>query len=739
MTVLAPPPRKLTKEEKRLARETRNVKREENLKGLATLLIARHIAISVPDKDVRDRLAEAQPSGTYDAALVEREMHCIAVVGAGASSPLLQRGDELAKSLEKDFGRDKAELDRLKLVNNLKRKALETRLIALSRTPEGAKRVRDTISEKYNVSHPTLLGYELLAHLLKHRFLDAIISFNFDELLDQSLDDELEQSEYIKVVSERDCNGLMADPSAPEYVPLYIKLHGTASEPESLRFTPDSYYSIPEKVSKVVEDLLHTDHCVIANIGSGLASFDFQRLLRIPQTLDVYNLSRTRVKARVSEKIDRERGVKKTQRNAAKQNPRDEHYGWLHECNAKQLKCNRLMHELTNALAEAAESSRLSASGKTGAAGQLVKFRSVGRHKAVAKLLGADAMHARWADTPGWVETDLLEYVRRRTILELAFAGAKASGLLSLVPLANDRPARYYELYRRRALNSKSAENWTELCSAAGLIESEEVPDILLSHKSLRKPTAAGDRAPGLVGQPPSKSETRLLHEFDPEKLARHVLMRVKNDDDEAVFEASVASLKRTLDDLQGDTEIELHMRDDRVCSKAFRSPATLPTSTSLQAYTWLMLSRLKPKDEVHVSAETGDWLLREPMQTMLLRQEKIRLLLAFDIKSKLLYETFGEPRLELTMIDPWRHNRHMRIVCEGDQPKSAIYFARRQRTPVITAVYLDDMRDVKRLTDMYTERWDEAKIEQQNERDRAKKEAKENPSLVFNGTPPEP
>jgi hypothetical protein len=729
MIMLDPSPLTLTQEDKHLAREIRNAKREENLQRLATLLIARHIAISVPDKDVRDRIAEAQPAGTYDAALVEREMHCIAVVGAGASSPLLQRGDKLAKNLEKDFGRDKAELDRLKLVNNLKRKALETRLIALSRTPEGAKRVRDTISEKYNVNHPTLLGYELLAHLLKHRFLDAIISFNFDELLDQSLDDELEQSEYIKVVSERDCAELLADPSAPEYVPLYIKLHGTASEPESLRFTPDSYYSIPEKVSKVVEELLHTDHCVIANLGSGLASFDFQRLLRIPQNLDVYNLSHTRVKTRVSDKIDRERGVTRKQRRHAKKSPRDEYYGWLHECNARQSKCNRLMRELTDSVARGAASSRLSADGPTGTTGQLVKFRGVGRHKAVAKLLGADAMHARWAETPEWVETDLLEYARRRTILELAFAGAKASGLLSLVPLAHDRPARYYELYRRRASNNKSTETWTELCSAAGLIESEEVPDILLSHKSLRMPTKPGGGAPGLAGQPPSKSETRLLHAFDPEKLARHVLMRVKNDEDESVFEEAVRSLGRTLSDLQGDTEIELHMRDDRVCSKAFRSPATLPTSTSLQAYTWLMLSGLREQDKVHVSAETGDWLLREPMKTMLLRQKKIQLLLAFDAKAELLDKTFGG-RLEMTMIDPWRHNRHMRIVCDADQPKSAIYFARRQRTPVITAVYLDDMRDVKRLMDMYVERWDEAKLEQQAEHDRATKEAEENDEM---------
>ena len=121
-----------------------------------------------------------------------------------------------------------------------------------------------------------------MAHLLKHRFLDAIISFNFDELLDQSLDDELAKHEYKLVVSERDCDELVSEPCDPGYVPLYVKLHGTASEPESLRFTPHSYYAIPARISSVVQALLRSEHCVIANVGSDLGSFDFQRLLRHP-------------------------------------------------------------------------------------------------------------------------------------------------------------------------------------------------------------------------------------------------------------------------------------------------------------------------------------------------------------------------------------------------------------------------------------------------------------------------
>jgi hypothetical protein len=221
--------------------------RKKNLKELADLLIARHLRLSIPQSAVRDRLAEVQDRSVYPVEKVERQMRCIAIVGAGASAPLLARSDELAKKLEKQFGRDKTELERLVLVNNLKRKEFETRLVALSRTPDAARQVRQTISDDYAIRHPPVLAYELLAHLTKHRFLDAIISFNFDELLDQSLEDELGPGEYVRVVSDRDCTAIQPDPDAKNYVPLYVKLHGTASEPDSLRFTPESYYSLPSR------------------------------------------------------------------------------------------------------------------------------------------------------------------------------------------------------------------------------------------------------------------------------------------------------------------------------------------------------------------------------------------------------------------------------------------------------------------------------------------------------------
>ncbi len=651
-------------------------------------------------------------------------MHCIAIVGAGASAPLVERANDLADELEERFERDKAELKRLELVYDLNKNDFETRLIALSKNPDTEREVRKTISEQYSVKHPTLLVYELLAHLLKHRFIDAIISCNFDELLDRSLDDELDAGEYKQIVSERDCNNLQMDPSAVDYVPLYVKLHGTASEPESLRFTPDSYYSIPQRISNVVRELLHAEHCVVANIGSGLATFDLQQLLGIPQLLDVFNLSLKPVERSVRLKIDKVRKEEAQSRDrrapSAGEGPKpirqsesitDE---WLHECQLPKYSCDMLVKCLTDTLMQKAGDDEDDATGSR--AGGLVRFRSARRHETVAALLRPERVKSRSTTSPEWAQLEMVEYARRRTILELALAGAKARGLLQLGPLVLDRPARYFDDYRR--LTKGTGESWRALCAAAGLIEGRDNPDVLLSCPDLR--AADADRSPRSAGEK-GRTETKILHRFDPAALAEHVLVRVKNTDEdprakENPDEMLRDKLEATVREFQEESEIELHMRDDRVCSKAFRHPTTLPTATSLEAYTRLVLNRITKDDVVYISSESGDWMLREEFKGRLKLAKEIHLLLAFDTNRRELRRAFKD-KLKPTTIDPWRHNRHMTIVCKEETPERAIYFARRNRNPVITAVYLDDVGDVRLLQELYDQRWKESAKEEPRKR----------------------
>jgi SIR2-like domain len=694
------------KREKELRRFRRE--RPANLDRLAGRLIARHLRISVPDKSVRTLLAEQYDRSVYPDKLVECNMRCVAVVGAGASAPLLARGNQLAKSLERKFGRDKAELERLRLVNNLKKKHFETRLIALSRTPEAERKVRETIANQYSIRYPPLLANELLAHLLKHRFLDAVVSFNFDELLDQSIDDELGPGEYVQVVSERDCANIQTDPDKPDYIPLYVKLHGTASEPESLRFTPDSYYAIPDRVSSVVADVLESERCVLLNVGSGLTSFDFQRLISSPERLEVFNLSKEPLEPRVCAEINERRRKTKKARRARSSGGRPRP-AVIRDCATEKHGCDAQLKSLVSAVQRATQRHK-----KGESVEPLVQFRSVLRHEAVVRLL---RNNRSGGGSGSWNRSAEARYLERRTILELALAGAKARGLLSLKPLSEDRSSRYFERYQRLRIHGGAT--WRALCSSAGLEECEELPDVLVSRPTFRKRTLENSKAARRRRKRNKRRgikrrrESQRLHEVKRRALAKHVIARIVGHPSSRDLDLLV----RTIGAMQRGSEIELHTQDDRVCSKAFRRPATLKTITSLHIYTWLMLRNVRKRDRVYICAETGAWLLRSSVPAMLRKPRKMRSLQAFDTEETLIRKHFPKQRLKLELQNPWHHNRHMTVVCRGKEPDQAIYFARHQRNPIITAVYLSDPTDVRTMKVVHRRRWKEAKQERKRRR----------------------
>lgn len=108
------------------------------------------------------------------------------------------------------------------------------------------------------------LFYELVAHLFKHRYIDIIINLNFDELLDNAIEDELGKSTYHKVSGETknkklsriiDYNRLRE--------PIYIKPHGTLSRRNSLRYTNEQYISLPNDFNELLEDIF------LGKVGEG--------------------------------------------------------------------------------------------------------------------------------------------------------------------------------------------------------------------------------------------------------------------------------------------------------------------------------------------------------------------------------------------------------------------------------------------------------------------------------------
>jgi SIR2-like protein len=651
--------------------------RDLQFNALAEALLVRHLQVSWPDP------TNANPRWFRDGGQPRRygdQIRTVAVVGAGASLPMQPIAEELASRLENEFDKDpKArdiELDRLENVYGLDRKNFETRLTAVCRTTEAEREVKEEISKRYRLKHPTLLPYELLAHLLHHRFLDMIVSFNFDELLDQSIEDELGRNEYTRVVSEGDF-----DPNHEVQGPLYVKMHGTATEPETLRFTRERYYWTPRSIVELVEKRFSVEHLVLINLGFTMGSFDFQRLLRKPQHLEIYHFDPCKLKKEVVDGIvgqrrkARERG--ETSRPKALDPPQI-----LAQFPAKAgaKPGAEFLEDLLGKLDSKLQ--RLCNAKNSGPAG----WRSIMRHEAVVKLLdGTDLEnHDRYTS-----------YLRRRTILEIAFTAAKGRGVVSIASMIDDRCGRYYDRYLE-AVGREKASSWSKLCELGGLVESPTSPDTYEILEAVRR---SQDR-------PASPNRIHQFHLADPRKLAEHTAksLSLPGEDKRRL----TSHLTKTLEYLQRDTEIEIHSCDDRVCSKLFSSEAKpLTTLTAFQGWTREMLIEEEEFDELCLVAETGYWITDPEVKQILgERCKRIRLLQAFD----------AGPKIEGVEIEtrqlPWqRHNRHMTIACSSEKARAAIYFVRRLRSATVTPVFLRDAKDLSRVKKAFEQLWIEAEV----------------------------
>jgi hypothetical protein len=678
------------------------------LDPLADLLIARHINTSIPCKD-RELRRSMLKGAKRTWKLTERKSRCIAVVGAGASAPVLKRGDDLAKSLIQQFHVDEtavqAEHERLKRITAVDPEEFEAQLAAIGQALGSDRRVRAAISELYHVRHPTVKAYELIAHLLKHRFLDAVISMNFDELLDQSLDDELGIGEYERIVSDRDCLNIQTDTDADDYIPLYIKLHGTASEPESLRFTRESYYDSPVQVGTVAAELFEIPECVVVNVGFGMGSFDLHRLLAMPDKLWLFNLSKKRLDKKTRIAITQERAEhKKRPPKYAQRRKKDPRASSDKQVAALLKRLDKRGEKLLDK------------------APSVISLRSVQRHDAVVRLLGPKSGPGdrlvklpRSLDDPRF-SVDLqvraakpdavyADYLYRRAVLELAMALARGHGLVSVGALAVDRGGHYFDAYRRYA-GKKRAKTWRDLYTLVGFEQNEKVPDVFQAAPEILKRKDAKRRKRRAKR---GEEEWLDLPELNLRQLARRTLPRVVDSPSKKTLKRNLKILEKALRELHGGAEYELHSRDDRVCAKTFSQATTLKTISAHDVYSYELIKRAAENgksSEVDIISETGDWLLDrdEPLAECLGEVGRVRLIVAFTTDLPRLFREF--PRLKAKRLQPWHHNRHMVIVRRNGEPHRALYFARHHRTPYVTPVLVWRRRDIRVLQSTFKDRW---------------------------------
>lgn len=194
----------------------------------------------------------------------------ILITGAGASfaatKGIMPLSSNAIRIIEEEIGestilknRIEKEINRITLATRLNRDEFETQLLAYSKyAPD---EVIAGLKKMCKLKHIPNLIYEILGHMLKHRFLDVAFNFNFDEIFDVILKEEVGEGEFRYIFSDGHC----PDPDNYKELlisnrlkqPVYIKPHGTISHTSSLRFTRESFSNLPEEISATISNIIN--------------------------------------------------------------------------------------------------------------------------------------------------------------------------------------------------------------------------------------------------------------------------------------------------------------------------------------------------------------------------------------------------------------------------------------------------------------------------------------------------
>jgi hypothetical protein len=270
--------------------ETKSTKVLNIIEDLAKKLAVNYVDSSLDSFNVNENLNELiNIYFNVDNIADIQKSRNVFILGAGASingfPKIFKNGDSAVDYIEKELKFDKLkknnpeiELKEKEITRKLlqgkkeKKASFETRLTILSHFYSITK-IREEISKLFGYRTFPSHFHEILAHLFKNRFIDAIINFNFDETFDQALEEEIADGQLKKIISDGDCvpYSKLVNKNIIK-IPLYIKPHGTFSEKSSLRFTKEQYIDIPSDIEKLMEDLF------TGNFNESTKCYDFNEL-----------------------------------------------------------------------------------------------------------------------------------------------------------------------------------------------------------------------------------------------------------------------------------------------------------------------------------------------------------------------------------------------------------------------------------------------------------------------------
>ncbi len=342
--------------------------------------------------------------------------------------------------------------------------------------------VRHAIAEIYDKRYWPHIATETLSHLLKHRFVDVIINYNFDEMLDQAIAEEVRGGDYRKIISDGDCPRDISELVIGQAlkIPLYIKPHGTISHKSTLRFTKRDYFDAPSDLLRFTETILHgyTVNGDAASrlpvnliaIGFNFTSIELARTLRTHPALTVWHINPTDRRNELldifPEKRVTQHFIGVADRTAA---PYSSRATTTSRFDDKHASCGDALSVLMDRLVELFR--------------EPYRPRHIARHRFVHDVLVSnvcghtDPCTACPPNVGVRVPMKERSHLRARVNVELAIAISKGRGRIDLATLVHDRVGIYFKAWReaedKRFEDERDRSSLRDFCLAFGLVEDQ--------------------------------------------------------------------------------------------------------------------------------------------------------------------------------------------------------------------------------------------------------------------------
>jgi len=569
-------------------------------------------------------------------------------------------------------------------------------------TPDGAG--------EPNHFQPPQLAYELIAHFLKHGFIDHLLTFNFDELLDEAVANELGPGEYAYIATEQDTST-----RPPDSLPHLIKLHGTLSRPETLRFTRNATASLPPSMTRLLDRVV--------------LDIDPRTERRLPDARDAYLVSMgygwrdTDIVHWLEARRDYVKGLLILSRNAHDDVQRlhglfGESKGWRRE-QVRVLDIDALCSVPPDTVTVDLVLSALWTALESAMTQSNIQFMPASRHILLGYLFGPRARE---------VGARLNQHTPlRRFVTEFVLHLAKCKGMVNISTMAgSDRISRYYgpvrDAHSERALACGC--DLLGLVTAPGFIDNlqyQTPPEIPVTR------TVEQSRYPDVketyyaVADAPQALATPLLNSngFTTGPVDRPIFDRARGrivyrpDTDGRRF------VEEHIEKIFEGPEIEVGRRTSLRASWSLRSAVPIPTFIDLQLKTQQVLEA--SWSDLLVIAESGAWLTSPPIKDRVVcaparhvllieadqppsREWPLRSRISFDLSSFWDDYRQHDVRVVCSALSWWQHNRHMTLAFAERGGVAAclggIYFRRRHKASRIQPMWVapGDAEDVAEL-----------------------------------------